>query len=162
MTLPPAGSAQCTERSACENSNHGGLRDSIKYEQQLEKSLWNFHTATPVIVLRKWADNMDYIKKDLAPYSIAERILIPQLYGLSKYPLYRHALEETVPKCGVTGNQWNILVRTKLLNPHPWLATLQANCLETKFVAYSCSYYPTVTTQSVYNEPNHIATQMST
>ena len=33
------GSAQCTERSACENSNHGGLRDSIKYEQQLEKSL---------------------------------------------------------------------------------------------------------------------------
>ena len=40
VTLPPAGSAQCTERSlACENSNHGGLRDSIKYEQQLEKSL---------------------------------------------------------------------------------------------------------------------------
>ena len=39
VTLPPAGSAQCTERSACENSNHRGLRDSIKYEQQLEKSL---------------------------------------------------------------------------------------------------------------------------
>ena len=55
--------------------------------------------------------------------------LIPQLYGLSKY---RQALEETVPKCGVTGNQWNILVCTKLLNPHPQLATLQAasNCLE--------------------------------
>ena len=28
MSLPLTGSAQCTERSACENSNHRGLCDS--------------------------------------------------------------------------------------------------------------------------------------
>ena len=28
MTLPLTGSAQCTKRSACENSNHKGLCDS--------------------------------------------------------------------------------------------------------------------------------------
>ena len=28
--LPPTGSAQCTEQSACENPNHGGLCDLIK------------------------------------------------------------------------------------------------------------------------------------
>ena len=28
MTLPLRGSAQCTERSACENSSHRGLCDS--------------------------------------------------------------------------------------------------------------------------------------
>ena len=79
----------------------------------------------------------------------------PDSTALWAQQISRHALEETVPKCGVTGNQRNILVRTKLLNPHPWLATLQANCLETKFVAYSCSYYPTVTTQSVYTRPEN-------
>ena len=31
--------------------------------------------------------------------------------------LYRHALEETVPRCGVTGNLWNILICMKVLNP---------------------------------------------
>ena len=141
--------------------NATGIWKQRDWDWLLTASLWNFHTTTPVIVLRKWADNIDYIKK--RPGSILHSWENPDSTALWAQQISTiHALEETVPKCGVTGNQWNILVRTKLLNPHPWLATLQANCLEIKFVAYSCSYYPTVTTQSVYNEPNHIATQMST
>ena len=41
-------------------------------------------------VVSSWGEperNRDYIKKGLTPYSIAERILIPQLYVLSIYPL---------------------------------------------------------------------------
>ena len=43
------------------------------------------HTTIPV--LRKRGDNRDYIEKGLTPYSLTERILIPQLYVLRKYPL---------------------------------------------------------------------------
>ena len=77
---------------------------------EAKQRLLKLHTTTPV----KKSDNRDYIKKKarLDPYSIAERIL--QLYILSKYPL-------DSAEMGVTGNQWNILVRTKILNHHPAL-----------------------------------------
>ena len=53
---------------------------------KLRKELLKLHTASPVF--RKRSDNRDYIKKGMTPYSIAERILIPQLYVVGNYPLF--------------------------------------------------------------------------
>ena len=79
------------EGLACEtlsNNPHWAGSRARKEEMSLGTKLWKeqrLHTTTPV--LRKSGDNRDYITKGLTPYSIAERILIPQLYVLSKYPL---------------------------------------------------------------------------
>ena len=66
------------EGLACEtlsNNPHWAGSRARKEEMSLGTKLW------------KSGDNRDYITKGLTPYSIAERILIPQLYVLSKYPL---------------------------------------------------------------------------
>ena len=121
------------------------------------EELLKLHTKPPVIALRKKAEHTDYT--DTIPHSC--------MCSANTHYIIRHTLKETVPKCekkliGVTGNKWN--VHTKLLNPHPWLATLQAtsNCLESLLPTAVVRYYSTVMTQSMYNEPKHIATQMST
>ena len=69
-------------------------------------------------MLRERADNIVYTPKGLTPYPLAERTLVPQLYVLSKYTLYTMTLGDRAQetKC----------VHTKMLNPLPQLATLQA------------------------------------
>ena len=69
-------------------------KEEMSLGTELRKELLKLHTAPPVF--RKRSDNRDYIKKGLTSYSIAERILIPQLYVLGNYPLL--TLEETVER----------------------------------------------------------------
>ena len=72
-----------------------------------------------VTVLRERANNIDYIKNGLISYSIAERILTPQLYVLSKYPLYIDTWSDNAKMWSHAGNQQNILVCSKMLNSDP-------------------------------------------
>ena len=110
-------STQCAERLACEtpsnNPRWGGSctwKEGISLGTKLSKDFWN---SIPQLQWKRVTIETTS-KKGPAPYSIAERIL--QLYVLSKYRL-------DSAEMGVTGNQWNILVRTKILNHCPALQT---------------------------------------
>ena len=164
VTLPPMGIAQCTEYRQREvlsvQSNQLGririteacaTRSSIFCRATAREELLKLHNTTSVNVLRKWADN---IKEDLAPYFIAERILIPQLYGLSKYPLYRHALKKTVLSC------WTPTLDLQLLFTPPPIAW-RLNLLPTAVATTShCNDTECVQWTQPHSYPSYIASWM--
>ena len=83
---------------------------------------------------------------------VAERILIPQLYVPSKYPLYsidRDLRRRCQEQVGDTGNQWNILVRIIWCwTSHPCNPSIRLQMLG-DLVACSSGYHSTVMTECV-------------
>ena len=135
----------------------GVLRDSATIRECLvygANSLWEFESERPVCpnqislaeflkfhttwvtVLRERANNIDYIKNDLISYSIAKRILIPQLYVLSKYPLYIDTWSDNAKMWSQETNGiylfvircWTLILNLQLFRPPP--KALRSCCLQ--------------------------------
>ena len=113
------------------------------------------HTTTPIIVLWKRADSV--VCTTLTPYPIAERILFPQLYVLSKYQCtIDRGWGDSAKMC----ISWRHRKPTEYICSYKDVEPSSSTCNRSShlqmlwdLVACSSSYHFTVMTQSVYNEP---------
>ena len=129
VTLPPMGRTRTREVCVTQPSNY--FFRATATEQLLKP-----HTKTPVIVLRKRADNVVYT--NLTQYPIVERILIPQFYMLSKYPctidcdLRRQCQDVNNLKTQETNGRYLFVPRcwTLILNLQFFKPTPRPSCLQ--------------------------------
>ena len=152
------GSAQCIEDNCRtislwrpEPDRSAWLNPRSPSWETATEDLLKTHTTTPVHVLLKRAESVVYTT--LTPYPIAERILIPQLYALNKYPctVNRDLRRQSQYVTKLDTQETNGIIPNIEPSSLTWSSS---NYLQKLWdlVACSSSYHSTVRTQSVYNK----------